>query len=363
MRVPPAQSSTAAATRASATSTSRCARWRVTLVSRVPKTSVCTRCAVVGDRVQEVQQHARVADPSSPRCRTARPAAAAGSIRLRYASGVRSRAAPVMRRSVVRRSMRAPARDRTRAALRQLAAAAGAGARASPWPVPARPTVIVAKSFVCSTSRAENVCAASRSMSSSSSSGGARLAGCSACARRDGSGARLVLLGRGVPAPAAAARPPSSRAAAGSSRRARRPGRRAAGAPASTTSTAASAARKSSRRAIPTASTAASASITFAGPSGNPAARNSANEVQHVLREVAAASGEGEQHGIPSRRDACLRLGHEARRDLRRRCAPMSSWYLSSTPSVSFTVAGRARCGRAPRALRPSRASRRRPAA
>src|SRR5207237_12138 len=41
--LPPAQSDTAALTRAVATSTSRCFKWRVILVSRVPNNSVCTR--------------------------------------------------------------------------------------------------------------------------------------------------------------------------------------------------------------------------------------------------------------------------------------------------------------------------------
>ena len=102
-------------------------------------------------------------------------------------AGARSRAAPVMRRSVARRSMRAPARAaRVR---RCRSSGSGRRRRASIALVCASSSaVIVAKSFACSTSRAEKVCAASRSMSWSSSGTGGAACGCSACARREGSG-------------------------------------------------------------------------------------------------------------------------------------------------------------------------------
>jgi hypothetical protein len=58
MGVPPARSSTDAATFASATSTSRCFRCRVMFVSRVPNTSVWTRwrsSVIAGTRCSSIR--------------------------------------------------------------------------------------------------------------------------------------------------------------------------------------------------------------------------------------------------------------------------------------------------------------------
>ena len=61
MRVPPDQSGTTCATIWNATSGSRWRSWRVMLESRVPNRNTLHALAVVGDRVQEVQQDLRVA--------------------------------------------------------------------------------------------------------------------------------------------------------------------------------------------------------------------------------------------------------------------------------------------------------------
>ena len=115
------------------------------------------------------------------------------------------------------------------------------------------------------------------------------------------------------------------------------------------TSTAASAARKSSRLARPTASTASSASSTLRRADRQAGGAQHADEVQDVLGE---ASLRRERHGARQlRRARCRRAASQPdalRLRLRRRAsprprgasAPTSSWYLSSTPSVSATVCG-----------------------
>ena len=60
MRVPPDQSGTLAEQAASASSGSRSRSARVTLVSRVPNRNVLTALSRVGQRVQEMQEHAAV---------------------------------------------------------------------------------------------------------------------------------------------------------------------------------------------------------------------------------------------------------------------------------------------------------------
>ena len=71
--------------------------------------------AVVRQRMQEMQEHAAVIRASSPRCRTARPAAARAGCRSRRSSAIRwppARSEPL---SVRRRSMRSPWRARREA--------------------------------------------------------------------------------------------------------------------------------------------------------------------------------------------------------------------------------------------------------
>ena len=119
------------------------------LVSRVPNSSTCTRCAVVGDRVQEVQQHPRVAihragDVAQHDERRRAPARARDTRAARAAP-----AAPVMppqRRAQIDRDGRA--RAATRAPHRRLRAAA-ACRRASMRLAPraSSSAVIVAKSL------------------------------------------------------------------------------------------------------------------------------------------------------------------------------------------------------------------------
>ena len=273
MRVPPAQSATDSVTRSSATSTSRCLRCRVMLVRRVPNTQRVHAMAIVGDRVEEMQQHPRVAvhragDVAQDDQRRRAPDARAerqrrdGARRAGHAAQRRAQVDPV----AARRGARAADRQfrqrqleprQHRPDLRQFVGGH-------------RRKILGLQHFARRKSER-------RIQFDFVLVVGARLGQPSAAAS-PAPGATAAPAVRRVAGPAdtraAATRPPSSRAASDCARRGRTPARTATSCSCRDTSTAASASRKSVLLATPTASTAAIASITLAGPTGSPAARS-----------------------------------------------------------------------------------------
>ena len=185
MRVPPDQSSTAAADLVQRHVDVLVAQLAGDVGEAGAEQEGVDAVAVVGDRMQEVQEHARVALHRARRCRTARPAAAAARRGWRKRRVITSPPARAVARRVARRSACVPAAwaskrrvryspigRRSRASMRLAAAISAAD--------------ICSKSLACSTSRSENVIAASMRSSSVVGRAGTRAAAaaCSASASR-----------------------------------------------------------------------------------------------------------------------------------------------------------------------------------
>ena len=171
--------------------------------------------ALLGQRVQEMQEEARVVGSSSRRCRRAPRSAGAARAGSRNASSIEAPPARSDERSVRRRSMRPPMRMRHEAPRRTVVVTAAAARAIARSAAAISAALIWAKSLFCSSSRIDDVKRASTSsacsgfgcgrcfISASETRGGAgfRLRRLSSSGRRDGRHQRDHLFHRAAAAP------------------------------------------------------------------------------------------------------------------------------------------------------------------